>query len=222
MDQPQLIRPTLHTAGLTGLEALINQTLKLDPASRQRLARLAGHVFLLHCTAPNIAIYLIPGAEGVSLQGVYPAEADTRLSGTASEFTKLLAADDPASALINGNLQLHGDSQALIELQKIAGDLDIDWEAPLADLFGDVIGHQLGRGLRAGFQWGWQALRNVRRQFDDYLMEESELLAPRWQVENFCNDVDQLALRTERLEARLNKWRQTAKTSTQRPGPKQG
>lgn len=207
-DQPHLISPTLHTAGLAGLEALINQTLTLDPGSLLRLEKLSGHVFWLHCTSPELSVYLIPSDEGISLQGVYAGEADTRLTGSAGEFAKLLTADDPASALINGELQLHGDTQALIELQKIAKDLDIDWEAPLANVFGDVVGHHLGQGLRAGFSFGLQAFKSLRRQLDDYLVEESDWLAPRWQVDKFMNEVDQLAQRTERLQARLNKYRQ--------------
>ena len=203
----KLISPTLHTAGLAALEGLVNRALELDPGTRQRLARLEGHVFLIHCTAPPLSVYLIPESDGLRLCGIHEGEADTALSGTAGEFSELLTAADPANALINGGLELHGDSQALIELQKIARQLDIDWEAPLANLFGDIIGHQLGRGIRGGLRFGLRAAQSLKRQLDEYLVEESELLAPRWQADAFFTDVDQLALRAERLEARLRKLR---------------
>lgn len=205
---PPIHSPTLHSAGLAALEAVINRALALDPATRLRLGELSGHVFLLHCTRPELGIYLIPDPDGVRLCGTWEEAADTTLRGSATEFSRLLLADDPANALINGQLELHGDTQALIELQTIAHQLDIDWEAPLANLFGDVVGHQLGRGIRSGLRFGRQALTGLRRQFDEYLLEESELVAPRWQVERFFRDVDQLAMRTERLEARLRKLRQ--------------
>lgn len=205
---PPIHSPTLHSAGLAALEALVNRALRLDPGTRLRLEGLEGHVFLFHCTRPEVGVYLIPGAGGIRLCGVYDAEPGTTLVGSAGEFSRLLTAEDPAGALINGSLELHGNSQALIELQHIARQLDIDWEAPLADLFGDVIGHQLGRGIRGGVRFGRQAVASLKRQFGEYLVEESELLAPRRQVEQFFNDVDQLALRAERLEARLRKLRQ--------------
>ena len=139
---------------------------------------------------------------------MFDGRADTTLTGSATEFAKLAAASDPASVLINGELELHGDSQALITLQKIVKQLDVDWEAPLANTFGDIVGHGLGQGLRQGFNFGKQALQGLRRQLDEFIVEESELVPPRWQVESFFNDIDQLAMRSERLEAQLQKLKQ--------------
>lgn len=205
MNTDSIISPTLHTAAIGGLELAINKALALDPATAGKLARLDGHVFQLECTSPSLSLYLIPGKNDVRLCGIYEGDADTALKGSASAFTTLATSPDPANTLINGELELHGNSQALIELQQIGKQLDLDWEAPLTQLFGDVVGHQLGRGLRRGFRFANQALKNLRRQFDDYLVEESDLMPPRWEAEQFFNDVDQLNLRTERIEARIQK-----------------
>ena len=198
---------TVHTAAIAALETTINGALQYDLSTRQRLAAFDDHIFLLHCTSPELMLYIIPGEE-VRLCGFYDGEADTILKGSASEFAKLATAKDPASALINGDVELHGDSNALIELQRIAQDLDVDWEAPIVELFGDVVGHNLSQGIRKGLSFGLQAAKSFKRQLDDYLMEESDLFPPRWQVEKFFNNVEQTALQTERLEARINKWRQ--------------
>ena len=209
MSRPSaIVSNTLHTAAIAGLEAVINQALKLDLSTLQKIQQLQDHVFLLHCSAPEFELYLIPTDEEVRLCGVYEGKADTALTGSAREFAKLATASDPASALINGDLELHGDSQALISLQKILKQLDIDWEAPLVDLLGDVAGHQLSQGLRRGFHFGRQALQGIKRQFDDYIVEESGLVPPRWQVERLFDDIDQLTLRTERLTAQLQKLQQ--------------
>ena len=206
---------TLHTAAIAGLEQVINKALQLDPSTQHKLLALQGHVFLLHCSAPELKLYLIPGDQEVRLCGFYEGDADTTLSGSAREFAKLATASDPASALINGDLELHGDSQALIKLQKTLKQLDVDWEAPLADIFGDVIGHQLGQGLRQGFRFGLQALQGIKRQFDDYIVEESGVVPPRWQADRFFDDVDQLSMRTERLTAQLNKLRNHLQSNPQ-------
>lgn len=216
-ERPAIVSPTLHTAALAGVEALVNRALALDPATQNRLASLAGHVFLIHCTAPSLSIYLIPETTTVRLCGAGDGEADTTLTGSAREFAKLVTATDPASALINGEVVLHGNSQALIELQKIIRQLDIDWEAPLADLFGDVIGHQLGVSIRSGIRFGLQLTQSLKRQLDDYLIEESNLLAPQWRADKFFDEVDQLAMRTERLQARLNKYRQQLASTASKP-----
>ena len=205
MKPEQLISPTLHTAAIAALEFSVNQALKLDPATALKLTSLDNHVFHLHCTSPELSFYLIPGRGEIRLCGFFDGEADTTLTGSANAFAKLATSPDPANALINGELSLHGDSHALIQLQQIGKQLDLDWEAPLAQLFGDVVGHQLGRGLRNGFSFARQAFASFKRQVDDYIVEESDLVAPRWQVERFYSEVDQLSLRAERLEARLQK-----------------
>lgn len=203
-----IVSPTLHTAGLAGLEFAINQALTLDPATQIKLSQLNGHVFHLQFTAPRLDFYLIPGGKEIRLCGTYEDKANTTLSGSAGEFLKLATASDPANALINGELALHGDSNALIELQKIGQQLELDWEAPLANLFGDVIGHQLGNTLRQGFTFAGQVFTNLKRQTEEYIKEESELLPPRWQVEDFYQNISHVKMRTERLEARINKLRQ--------------
>ncbi len=204
----RVISNTLHTAGIAALETAINAALKLDPSTLNKLSELQDHVFLLHCSAPELSLYLIPGDGEIRLCGFFDGKADTALTGSFSEFTKLATAADPASALINGELELHGDSQALINLQKILKQLDIDWEAPLANIFGDVIGHQLGRNIRQGFRFGLQALQGIKRQLDEYIVEESDLVPPRWQVDHFLKDVDQLSIRTDRLNAQIQKLKQ--------------
>ena len=208
ITEPKIISTTLHTAAIGALEAAINAALKLDPSTLNKLAELKSHVFLLHCSSPLLNLYLIPGDGDIRLCGFYDGKADTALTGSFSEFTKLATSADPASALINGELELHGDSQALITLQKILKQLDIDWEAPLANIFGDVVGHQLGRNIRQGFRFGLQALQGIKRQVDEYIVEESDLVPARWQVDHFLTDVDKLAMRTDRLNAQIQKIKQ--------------
>jgi ubiquinone biosynthesis protein UbiJ len=203
-----ILSNTLHTAAIGGLETAINAALRLDQSTLKKLQTLERHVFHLRCTAPELDLFLIPGVDEVRLCGFYDGDADTTLSGSAQEFAKLVTSSDPASTLINGDLELHGDSQALINLQKILQQLDVDWEAPLSNIFGDVISHQMGKSIRQGFSFGLQALQGFKRHVDEYIVEESDLVPPRWQVEQFFTDIDQLAMRTERLQAQFEKLKQ--------------
>jgi ubiquinone biosynthesis protein UbiJ len=207
MHPKNAINLTFHTAAIAALETLVNKALLLDLSTKNSLTSLENHVFLFHCNDPELSLYVIPGYNEIRLCGFFEGEANTSLTGSFGEFINLAKADDPANALINGNLELHGDSNALMTLQTIAKNLEIDWELPLSRLFGNVIGHQLGRGLRQSFRFGSQAIKGIKRQLDDFLVEESDLIAPNWQIEKFFRDIDQLALRTERVEAKLKKYR---------------
>ena len=202
-----MIDNMLHTMAVAGLETAVNKALQLDPSTLNKLSTLQGHVFLLHCTAPELKLYLIPGEGEVRICGTYGDTADTTLRGSAQEFVKLVTSTDPANALINGDLELHGDSQALFTLQNIAKQLDIDWEAPLAELFGDVVSHQLGRGIRKGVRFGLKAIKGFKHHVDEYIVEESELVPSRWQVEKFFGEIDQLVLSTDRFQAKQDKFK---------------
>ena len=202
------INPTVHTAGLATLEGLINRALTLAPRASAELAELEDCVFALECTSPALDIYLQPGRGRVRLMGFYDGPVTTRVRGAAADFTELAAADDPAASLINGALELAGDSAPLLELQQILGTLDVDWEAPLVDTLGDVVGHQLAEILRAGFSWGRQARVSLERQLEEFIHEEARLSPPRLELEDFYGDVQELSLRVERLESRSRRLRQ--------------
>lgn len=199
--------PTLVTAVLAGLERAVNAALDLDPGAGKALAGLEGKCFALACTAPAVSVYLLPGRDGLSLRGWYDGPITTRVRGAASDFAELASADDPAATLINGSLQLEGDSGALIQLQQIIAGLEPDWEAPLVEVLGDVAGHQLAVFLRASFSTGREASLSLRRQLEEYLHEEGRLAPSRQEVEDFYRDLQALQQRVERLQSRLGRLR---------------
>ncbi|MCB1706775.1 MAG: SCP2 sterol-binding domain-containing protein [Halioglobus sp.] len=202
------VDPTLHTAALAALEAALNRALALSPHSVTELARLDGCVFALHCTAPPLSFYLHPGTNGIRLTGFHHGPVTTSIKGEAGDFTELATASDPTATLINGGLEMEGDSGPLIELQGILSGLDIDWEAPLVDTLGDVAGHQLAQALRHTFAWGRQASASLARQLDEFIHEEARLSPPRLEVEDFYRDVRELEQRVDRLQSRTERLRQ--------------
>ena len=199
------INPTLQTGLLAALEAALNRALELAPASAARLAALEGRVLALHCTAPPVDVYVEPGAGGLRLMGVYEESPSTSVRGSAADFMELASADDPAATLINGGLEIGGDSAPLLELQRIVSELDMDWEAPLVDALGDVAGHQLAQLLRAAFAFGKQAGNGLMRQLSEYILEEGRLSPPKLEQEDFFREVRELELRVERLQSRASR-----------------
>lgn len=206
-----VIDPALHTAAVATLERAVNQALELSSASREELDALADCVFALHCTAPPLDVYLQPGSGRIRLMGIYDGPVTTSVRGSASDFAELTTAEDPTAALINGALELSGDSAPLIELQKIISGLKIDWEAPLVNVLGDVAGHQLAQLLRGAYSWGRQASTGLGRQLEEFIHEEARLSPPRLELEDFYRDVQQLGLQVERLQSRTQRLRKRLK-----------
>ena len=202
------INPTLHTAALAAVEGAINRALELAPAASNGLSALAGEVFALHCTAPQVDIFLQPTTGGaIRLIGIYDGPVTTSVRGQASDFAELATATDPAATLINGALELEGDSAPLLELQRVLAQLDLDWEAPLVSTLGDVAGHQVAEIMRGAFSWGRDAGSSLLRQLDEFIHEEARLSPPRLELEDFYRDVQELGLRVERLQSRTERLR---------------
>lgn len=199
-----MFSPTLNTALIAGLELTVNKALTLDPATTKALARLTDHVYLFRCTKPALDLYLIPQKNSVRLCSVYPHQADTSITGTAEDFLQLVTTDNPTNILVNSSIELHGDSDALIALQKIANNLDLDWESVFTDAFGDVVGHQLANTVRSANSFFQQTAKNIRNQVKDYIEHESELLPSNGEAQALYDDIDHLTLRIDRLEAKMN------------------
>lgn len=199
------IDPALQTAALAALEAALNHALSLAPKALELLQPQHGNVFALHCTAPSVSAFLHITETGVRLAGIHEGSVTTSITGAAADFQELATSSDPTATLINGGLELEGDSAPLIELQKILSGLDMDWEAPLVDTLGDVAGHQIAALLRHAFSWGQQASRSLQRQLGEFIHEEARLCPPALELEDFYTDVKSLVQRVERAMSRADR-----------------
>ena len=208
----QIIDPALHTAVTAAIEVAANKALALDSMAQRKLATLAGKVFHIECSNPPLDLYIKPEEEQLSLSGFYDGPITTAIKGTGSDYAKLLQSDDPAGVLINEPFVLTGDSAPLIELQKIITQLELDWEAPLVDTFGDVVGHQLAERLRDFFSWSEQAHKSLLRQASDFIQQEARFAPSRVEVEKFFRDNSQLSQQVDRLDARMRKLKQRIDT----------
>jgi ubiquinone biosynthesis accessory factor UbiJ len=204
----------LQSVALGGLEDVVNRALQLDPASNKRLEALNGRRFAIKLQEPELFIAIAVNAGKLRLSGEDNGTFDTRLTGRWTEFARIATADDPAAALINGDVTVEGDTAPLLELRHQLSQLELDWERPLASSFGDIAAHQIGKGLRSGQRWLSQSSRTARRQIEDFLLEESRLLPHPYQAEDFYRQVDDLRTRSERLEARLRRLKQRVADTT--------
>ena len=208
--------PMLVQGVLGGLEAAVNHALQLDPATQQRLAGLAGQVIAIEVAPPllpPVTAFLQPHTAGVDLHGHFEGEPDCRISGSPGALLQLTLAENKQALLHDGSIQISGDTHLAQKLQSILADLELDWEAQLAQLMGDIPAHQLANQLRGLFGWGQKAATRMTMNVEEYLHEEIRVTPPQAEVEAFYAKVHDLQLATDRLEARINRL-VSAKTET--------
>lgn len=197
----------VNDSSLTALNMALRAALKHDPATRQRLLPLTGKSLLINVTSPRLRLYLsvsddslefstrLPGARADSAE-----TADAELRGSLNDFIQAMQAGHRRLAT---GIHIRGDSGLVLTLTECLQQLDIDWEGWLADHIGDLPAHQLAESLRSTRHYFRDTRALLLDDLADYLHEEVRLLPTRVELEYFYDQVDELRLRTDRVQARL-------------------
>lgn len=178
-------------------EALANGTLALDPASRQRLARLEGQAIQIETDL----------GEPVSIE--FCGER-VRIMARAIDHPNAIVRGSSASLLSAGlgnshaDLRIDGDATLVEELQSILSNLRPDFGEPLARLIGDQSAEDI-----AGFlELGGRALRHLAEDLGNEGTRAVRAAARRQFVDTraldrFSEQVLAVQLATDRLGARV-------------------
>ena len=193
------------------IEEAGNRLLRLDPETLRRLGDLQGRVICIEFRDLGQKLYLHPSESGFRLAAQSDVAPAVTLRGTLAIFARL-GLGTQTETLKAGELEIEGDAALGQRLQRIFASLDLDWEEPLARLFGDPFGPEIGRAARAAFAWQQRAFKTFGLNTAEYLQEEARLLPVRTEVEEFLSavdvvraDVDRLAARIQRLKAQHSK-----------------
>ncbi|WP_174518700.1 SCP2 sterol-binding domain-containing protein, partial [Pseudomonas syringae pv. coryli] len=101
---------------LASIEHGINRVLRLDSTALPRMARLSGRVIAVDCRDPSLKLFILPSDEGLLLAADWAAEADCTLRAPASSLVRLALSKDKTAVLHGPDVELDGDSGALLEL----------------------------------------------------------------------------------------------------------
>lgn len=195
----------LTQALLAAAEQGLNHVLNLDSTALAGLAKMHGKVIEVDCQSPPLRLYLLPGDDGLRLAAQWSASPDCSLKAPAPRLLQLLLTQDKSAVLHAGDVDLSGDSGVMLELADILQNLELDWEYQLSRWLGPIGSQLLGSNLRNTAQWTSSSLRHLRHNFADYLSEESRTLVGQREAEARFNELDQLKLSLDRLDARIQR-----------------
>lgn len=219
----------IATLALAAFERLLNDWIDLDAATRLGFNQLAGNLYnpsikLLRVIidAPSLSVDVLfdhgrvrlsPTALGqpetptisVFEQRPYDKKLAPVTATTTLHVPHLVALAKllGAKAGSTGNLPIQGDMSLLQALQKIMAQAEPDIAGKLAPLIGDMPAQQIGTFLKQG----QDTLKQMRKTFvansEEWVQEDSALFAPRWQAEQFSENMLDLQTDVERLQARI-------------------
>lgn len=186
------------------LEAGINQVLVLDPASVDRISRLKGKSLQLDLEGLEITLYLTFEYGNVLIALDSDREPDTVISGTPMALFAMAAPGDLGNwGLPGSSVRISGDANLARDMERIFSRLEPDWQKPLSDMLGDVLGFQIATGLKQGLDALRTATGATAEMMGKYFRDDSPDLARPADLKEFSKAVDALDDATERLQARL-------------------
>lgn len=190
---------------LLALQKAINRALALDTSMPSNIQRLSGKVLEIIIMPLHVNFYIRFGQHELELLAHYEGKPDTIIHSSPIGLIRLsLLPSSKVRSLFNDKIRITGDVELGQQVKKWFDELDIDWEGHLAHFTGDVVAHQIGSAFRYGLAFKRRVSSSVRRQLDDYLHEEGRLFPPAEEINDFFQDVDELSLEVERLEAHIN------------------
>ena|GEM_PF-14027 len=195
----------VKTSALMAVEVAINKSLEYDPATQNALGELAGKVLAIECTLPSLIFYVVHSETDISLMGQYEGEPDTTLRGSALSLSSLATDGQDRVSFFDTGVEVRGDHDLLRQIKKVLKNLDIDWEAALSQLIGDVPAHLVGEALRTSAKWQKDVAQRASSAAAEFSQEEVRLTPSQNEAGQFNKEVKHLANDVDRLTARMNK-----------------
>ena len=193
----------IKTGLLAALERQVNGLLALDPVSIKKLSHGFGKVVAFQCTSPQWSCYVHFERDRIRLAG-FPGEesegvVDATFTGSSVAFATLATRRNLPFADVPG-LSVAGDEALIADLQQMYQLMELDWERPLCQTFGDITGHMMARGIRFVGDHVHRGQQLVMDNLGEYLQEELRLIPSRVEVAGFAGEVGCLAESMDRLE----------------------
>ncbi|PWB32116.1 SCP2 domain-containing protein [Pseudomonas sp. SDI] len=198
---------------LASVEHGLNRVLRMDSTALPRLAALDGKVIAIDCRQPALQLFILPSDEGLLLASQWGTAADCTLRAPAASLMQLALRKDKSAVLHSPDVDLEGDSAALLDLVAVLQDLELDWEYELSRWLGPVATQLIGGHLKSRARWTREGFASLNRNLSEYLAEEARTLVGQREAEARFSELDALKVDLERLEARIERLARTFDTS---------
>jgi ubiquinone biosynthesis protein UbiJ len=191
------------------LEAAINRLLALDEDTPTRLQRLDDRLLQLDLEGVGISLFFSFTTERVDVAIDSDYEPDTIISGSPVALFAMAVPEGAGNwGTPDSRVTITGDANLARDLERLFSRLDPDWENTLSRLLGDVWGHQLAAGLRAGADQAREAAENAGEMVSEFLKRDGGPLVTAADIRTFADAVDEARDAVDRLEARLQQMQE--------------
>jgi len=182
-----------------------NRYLDCDPERAQALENINDKILSITIKEANFTLIM-------QVQNARFFEADLSQQIDASIIVSMhvlsgkMRGQDQNQLLKDGIIEIQGDSHVASVFNKVMNEIEIDWQDVISKYTGDIVAHQITTGAKSVASVLRRLGDNLRLDVRDYLQDDLQIAVTESEVEHFVEQVDDLRARTDRLEARLNKY----------------
>ncbi len=192
------------------LESAINRLLDLDDDTPARLERLEGRMLQLDLEGVGITLFFAFNGRQVEVGTRSSHEPDTVISGSPVALFAMAMPDGMSSwGTPESRVTITGDANLARDLERLFSRLDPDWEGRLSRIFGDVWGHQVASGLRAGAEQARDTAENAGEMISEYMQQAHSPVVGRDEIVEFSEAVEESREWAGELEARVARMEDT-------------
>jgi len=219
---------------LSVIETALNAWLKLDGESLCKCEVLEGKIIRLHITGLDLNLFFLPAVSGIQVMANYPDSAlaneqdnetdvrfdstvDATIHGSPMALMRLSTSDNAGASMLESDVEIDGDMRVAEKFSAILKEVDIDWEELLSKLVGDIVAHQAGQFMRSGSDWFSQSIEAMKLNTSEYLSEESKVTPADAEINYYIDQVDDVRMDIDRLEARVKNLQCSIENSSQKP-----
>jgi len=185
------------------IESTLNGVLKLDLDHETLVRNLKGKTLQVDLNGWPFSLTFVPMKNRFSVWVNAAQEADVIVSGTVVNLIRLGLTDEPNKLIHEKLVSVDGNMNVLQQYQRLMKQLNFDWEGWLGRIVGPSAAHEVMRPMKKAKEWHKNSCRSTQKDITEYLQEEKKLLPPREMVEDFYDDLSELQLAIDRLEAKI-------------------
>lgn len=198
----------MQKTALEGVEHLINRALEYDPVSAKALTHLDGQIIRIDSTMPpiSISISIETVGQGVKLHSERQEDSDVIIEGTLVSMVSVALSSKESMSFSGTGVKVSGNLDTLNQLNKIIGNLDIDWEGALAQIIGDLPAHLFAKTVRNSAAFKTQTTARASSAIVEVAQEEFQLTPSKNEFETIGPQIRRLSSDVDRLTAKVKKF----------------
>lgn len=202
---------------LGAIERIIHHCINLDAITRIQLNQLQGKMLRVVLDAPQLSVDVFFDDNKVRLEPTVTGQAERASifeqrpfdqAQAISQATATLHVDSVVSLvklLISdeiGTLPVQGDYHLLQDIQRIIQQAEPDLAAQLSPWVSPAVAHEIGK-LQSVPKLMRRGLESKLFFAEDFIKEDSGLLAARWQMDDLQQNTRKLNQELDRLDAKI-------------------